>query len=83
MPLFLKLPRRTLELGEGEVLLLFIESCSLSGTMLAPEASRPPALRELMSQEGRQKNRLLGGGAGRAVVVSGVKAEMGTQGQLP
>ena len=42
-----------------------------------------PALRELMSQEGRQKNRLLGGGAGRAVVVRGVKAEMGTQGQLP
>ena len=37
-----------------------------------------PALRELMSQEGRQKNRLLGGDSGRAVVVRGVKAEMGT-----
>lgn len=30
-----------------------------------------PALRELMNQEGRQKNRLFGGAAGRAVVVGG------------
>lgn len=54
-----------------ETLLLY----SLSEHLPCARAATP-ALRELMNQEGRQKNRLFGGNAGRAVVVGGVKAEM-------